>query len=107
MIGFITVFGWLGQGVCFAIYSQRLKHNTRVKGLETILYHEIGTFLREDHSTAALTSVLSSGAASLQGLSGAVLGMLLVVLTTLIAGLVLAMAIGWKLALVCASTTPI
>ncbi|EMD59099.1 hypothetical protein COCSADRAFT_165319 [Bipolaris sorokiniana ND90Pr] len=107
MIGFTTVFGWLGQGVCFAVYSQRLTHNARVKGLETILYHEIGTFLREDHSTAALTSVLSSSAASLQGLSGAVLGTLLVVLTTLIAGLALATAIGWKLALVCASTTPI
>ncbi|KAJ5058639.1 P-loop containing nucleoside triphosphate hydrolase protein [Bipolaris maydis] len=107
MIGFTTVFGWLGQGVCFAIYSQRLTHNARVKGLETILYHEIGTFLRGDHSTAALTSVLSSSAASLQGLSGAVLGTLLVVLTTLIAGLGLATAIGWKLALVCASTTPI
>jgi ATP-binding cassette subfamily B (MDR/TAP) protein 1 len=107
MIGFTTIFGWLGQGVCFAIYSQRLTHNARVRGLETILYHEIGTFLHENYSTAALTSVLSSSAASLQGLSGAVLGTLLVVLTTLIVGFVLAAAIGWKLALVCASTTPI
>ncbi|KAF5494059.1 Sophorolipid transporter [Colletotrichum fructicola] len=107
MIGFTTVFGWLGQGVCFAFYSQRLTHNARVKCLETILYHDIGTFLRDDHSTASLISVLSSSAASLQGLSGAVLGTLLVVLTTLIAGFVLATAIGWRLALVCATTTPI
>lgn len=107
MIGFTTVLGWLGQGVCFALYSQRLTYNARVRGLDTVLHHDIGVFSRDDHSTAALTSILSSSAASLQGMSGAVLGMLLVVLTTLIAGFVLAVTIGWKLALVCASTTPI
>ncbi|KAK1976431.1 P-loop containing nucleoside triphosphate hydrolase protein [Colletotrichum cereale] len=107
MIGFTTVFGWLGQGVCFAFYSQRLTYNARVKGLDTVLHHDIDTFSREDHSTAALTNILSTSAAGLQGLSGAVLGTLLVVLTTLIAGFVLAAAVGWKLALVCASTTPI
>ncbi|KAK2030382.1 P-loop containing nucleoside triphosphate hydrolase protein [Colletotrichum zoysiae] len=107
MIGFTTLFGWLGQGVCFALYSVRLTQNARVKGLETILNHDMALFLRDDHSTAALTSVLSSSAANLQGLSGAVLGTLVVVSTTLIAGFVLATAIGWKLALVCATTTPI
>ncbi|EFW98992.1 ABC multidrug transporter mdr1 [Grosmannia clavigera kw1407] len=107
MIGFTTVGGWLGQGVCLAYYSQRLTHIARVKGLDTVLHHDIGTFSRNDHSTAALTSILSTSASSLQGLSGAVLGTLLVVLTVLVAGFALSTAIGWKLALVCATTTPI
>lgn len=107
MIGFTTVIGWLGQGICFAHYSQRLTHAARVRGLETILHHDISAYLEDDHSTGALTSILSSSAASLHGMSGAVLGTLLVVLTTLVAGFALATAIGWKLALVCASTTPV
>lgn len=107
MIGFTTLLGWFGQGVCFAYYSQRLTYHARVSTFATILNHDMASFLRKDHSTASLTSILSNNANNLQGLSGVVLGTLLVILTQLTAGFTVATAIGWKLGLVCASTVPI
>nr|POE75182.1 abc transporter fmpd [Quercus suber]POE94737.1 abc transporter fmpd [Quercus suber] len=107
MIGFTTLIGWLGQSTCFAYYSQRLTHKAREKGLDTVLHHDMAAFLRQDHSTGFLTTVLSSSASSVQGLSGVVLGTILVILTQLTAGFVVAAAVGWKLALVCFSTVPI
>lgn len=107
MIGFTTLLGWLGQGVCFAYYSQRLTYHARASTFATTLHHDMASFLREDHSTASLTSILSNSANNLQGLSGVVLGTLLVILTQLTAGFTVATVIGWKLGLVCASTIPI
>ncbi|KJK60903.1 hypothetical protein P875_00042898 [Aspergillus parasiticus SU-1] len=107
MIGFTTVIGWLGQGVCFAYYSQRLIYYARKKGLDTIVHQDIGQFFLPGSSSATFTTLLSTSATHIQGLSGVTLGTLLVILTTLIAGFVLAVAIGWKLALVCTCTVPI
>jgi ATP-binding cassette subfamily B (MDR/TAP) protein 1 len=107
MIGFTTVIGWLGQGICFAGYSQRLTHKTRQRVFDSIIHQDIGLVSSPEHSSASLTSILSGSAAHIQGLSGATLGTILIILTTLVAGFVLAAAIGWKLALVCACTIPI
>ncbi|KAE8143651.1 P-loop containing nucleoside triphosphate hydrolase protein [Aspergillus pseudotamarii] len=107
MIGFTTVIGWLGQGVCFAYYSQRLIYTARKKGLDTIVHQDIGQFFLPESSSSRFTTLLSTSATQIQGLSGVTLGTLLIILTTLIAGFVLAVAIGWKLALVCTCTIPI
>jgi ATP-binding cassette subfamily B (MDR/TAP) protein 1 len=107
MIGFTTLIGWLGQGVCFAYYSQSLTYEVRRQTLDIILRQDMASFHREGQSTAALTNILSNSANHLQGLSGVVFGILLVILTTLVAGLALALAVGWKLALVCACTIPV
>ena len=107
MVGFTALLGWFGQGVCFAYYSQRLTYRARASTFTNTLHHDMASFLREDHSTASLTTILSNSANNLQGLSGVVLGTLLVILTQLMAGFTVATAIGWKLGLVCASTIPI
>lgn len=107
MIGFTTFIGWFGQGVCFAFYSQGLTYQARTGGFDAILHQDMSTLLDEDHSASALTTILSTGASNLQGMSGVVLGTILVILTTLVAGFVLAVAVGWKLALVCTCTVPI
>lgn len=107
MIGFTTFIGWFGQGVCFSLYSQGLTYQARKRGFDAILHQDMSTLLDEDHSASAMTTLLSTGASNLQGMSGVVLGTVLVVLTTLVAGLVLAVAIGWKLALVCTCTVPV
>ena len=107
MIGFTTVIGWLGQGLCFSYYSQQLTYQARRRSLDTILHQDIEFFFGGGRSSGALASTLSSSAASLQGMTGVTLGFIFVILTTLVAGFVLAVAIGWKLGLVCACTIPI
>lgn len=107
LIGFTSLIGWLGQGVCFAYYSQNLTYKTRRKVLDVILRQDLTAFTGKEHATASLTNILSNSASHLQGLSGVILGTILVISTTLIAGLVIALIMGWKLALVCALTIPI
>lgn len=107
MIGFTTAIGWLGQGVCLTFYSQELTYRTREKGLDTILHHDMSAFLQDDHTVAALSKALSSSSSHIEGLGGSLGGTILVVCTQLIAGLALGLAVGWKLALVCACTIPV
>jgi len=58
-------------------------------------------------SSGALIGMLSTGATKIAGLSGATLGAILNLITTVISAFTLSVAIGWKLGLVCASTIPI
>jgi ATP-binding cassette, subfamily B (MDR/TAP), member 1 len=58
-------------------------------------------------SSGALIGMLSTGATKIAGLSGATLGAILNLITTVISAFTLSVAIGWKLGLVCSSTIPI
>ncbi|KAH8129751.1 ATP-binding cassette, subfamily B (MDR/TAP), member 1 [Trichoderma asperellum] len=93
------------QGVCFGISSERLLRRTRSKTFRVILRQDITFF--DEHTTGALTSFLSTETKYLSGISGVVLGTILMVSTTLTASMVVALAIGWKLALVCISIVPV
>lgn len=94
MIGFATLLGWLGQGICFAFYSQRLTYRARTNTFANVLHHDMASYLRDDHSISSLTTALSNNANSLHGLSGVVVGTLFVILTQLTAGFTVATAIG-------------
>ncbi|KAH8660706.1 P-loop containing nucleoside triphosphate hydrolase protein [Tricladium varicosporioides] len=107
MLGFTAFLGWLGQGLCFAYCSEKLIFRARDQAFRAILHQDIAMFDRAEFSSGALTSSLSSGATQLAGMSGVTFGTILIISTTLIAGVVLSTVIGWKLALVCTSTIPI
>jgi len=72
-----------------------------------MLRQDIGYFDKEENTAGALTSFLSTQTTYAAGLSGATLGTILNVLTTLVAGFIIALILGWKLALVCISTVPV
>ncbi|EHK21618.1 uncharacterized protein TRIVIDRAFT_192022 [Trichoderma virens Gv29-8] len=93
------------QGVCFGVSSERLLRRARSKTFRVILRQDITFF--DEHTTGALTSFLSTETKYLSGISGVVLGTILMVSTTLTASMVVALAIGWKLALVCISIVPV
>ncbi|PNP47775.1 hypothetical protein THARTR1_10460 [Trichoderma harzianum] len=93
------------QGVCFGVSSERLLRRTRSKTFRVILRQDTAFF--DQHTTGALTSFLSTETKYLSGISGVVLGTILMVSTTLTASMVVALAIGWKLALVCISIVPV
>ncbi|KAJ4859449.1 ABC transporter transmembrane region domain-containing protein [Trichoderma breve] len=93
------------QGVCFGVSSERLLRRARSKTFRVILRQDTAFF--DEHTTGALTSFLSTETKYLSGISGVVLGTILMVSTTLTASMVVALAIGWKLALVCISIVPV
>lgn len=107
MLGLVMLISFTSQGVAFAICSERLIHRVRLEAFRTMLRQDIAFFDKEENTAGALTSFLSTETIFLAGMSGATLGTLLVVITTLIASIALATAIGYKLALVCAATIPI
>ncbi|CAG8028388.1 unnamed protein product [Penicillium olsonii] len=59
------------------------------------------------NSPSALSSNLSKSTNDLAGMGGPVLGGILTFLSTIVAGVVLSLIIGWKLALVCTATIPV
>ena len=73
----------------------------------SMLRQDIAFFDRDENSAGALTSFLSTETKHLSGISGATLGTILLVTTTLVSACIVALAIGWKLALVCIATVPV
>jgi ATP-binding cassette, subfamily B (MDR/TAP), member 1 len=107
MLAFVQFIAFCGQGVAFAFCSERLVHRVRDRAFRTMLRQDIEFFDKEENTAGALTSFLSTETTHVAGLSGVTLGTLLTVITTLIASIAVATAIGWKLALVCISTIPV
>lgn len=103
----VQLLSYVVSGVAFAHCSERLVHRTRDMSFRIMLRQDISFFDREEHSAGALTSFLSTETTHLAGMSGVTLGTILSVLTTLIVSIVVSLAIGWKLALVCTATVPI
>ncbi|KPM43152.1 Leptomycin B resistance protein pmd1 [Neonectria ditissima] len=109
---YIMLAGVLGtayvvHGILFAKCSERLIHRARYAAFRALLRQDISFFDLDTNTAGALTSFLSTKTTDLAGLSGVTLGTLLTIATTLIAGLIIGIAIGWKLALVCTSTVPV
>lgn len=107
MLGLVQFFAYCSQGSIFAYCSERLILRARSNAFRSILRQDIAFFDREENSTGALTSFLSTETKHLSGISGTTLGTILLVSTTLFASLIIALAIGWKLSLVCISMVPV
>ena len=107
MLGLVQLIAMVLSGVSFAYCSERLIHRARDQAFRTMLRQDIAFFDKEENSTGALTSFLSTETTHLAGISGATLGTLLTCTTTLVAAIAVSLAIGWKLALVCVSAIPV
>ncbi|KAJ4202682.1 hypothetical protein NW759_015332 [Fusarium solani] len=107
VVGLIHVFNLTIQGVSFAICSERLIYRARSTLFRSIIEKDVSFFDRDENKTGALTSLLGIEAKSLSGVSGSTLGTIFMSCTTLIASMAIALAIGWKVALVCISTIPV
>ncbi|OJJ07136.1 hypothetical protein ASPVEDRAFT_141498 [Aspergillus versicolor CBS 583.65] len=107
MIAIVAFIAWVGQGICFSYSTERLVHKARAESFRSILRQSVAFFDTKDHSSGALTSFLATAPTDLTGLSGAIIGAILTFVATIAAGIVLSLAIGWKLALVCTATIPV
>ena len=107
MLGFVQFTAFVIQGIAFAKCSESLIRRVRDTAFRTMLRQDVAFFDQEANTSGALTSFLSTETTHMAGLSGVTLGTIVLVLTTLIAAEVVAISIGWKLALVCTACMPI
>lgn len=107
MLGLVQLVVHTTQGLLFGYSSEKLIRRARDSAFRAMLRQDISFFDKDENSTGALTSFLSTETKYLSGISGANLGTILMVSTTLIASLVVSIAIGWKLGLVCTSIVPV
>lgn len=107
MLAFVQFLAFAMQGVAFAKCSERLVHRVRDRAFRAMLRQDVAFFDKEENTAGALTSFLSTETTHVAGLSGVTLGTLLMMMTTLVAAMVVSLAVGWKLSLVCISTIPI
>ncbi|KAI1661901.1 P-loop containing nucleoside triphosphate hydrolase protein [Daldinia decipiens] len=107
MLAFVMLIAQISQGVAFAKCSERLIHRVRDRAFRTMLRQDVAFFDRDENTAGALTSFLSTETTHVAGLSGVTLGTLLMVTTTLISAMIVALVFNWKLSLVCIATVPL
>ncbi|KAM0254839.1 hypothetical protein ACHAQJ_006380 [Trichoderma viride] len=107
MLAFVQFIAFSAQGILFAKCSERLVHRVRDRAFRAMLRQDVAFFDSDENTAGALTSFLSTETTQVAGLSGATLGTLLMMSTTLITAIVVSVSIGWKLSLVCTATIPI
>ncbi|KAI1430775.1 putative ABC multidrug transporter [Xylaria sp. CBS 124048] len=106
-LAFVASISSLGVGYLFSTASEKRAHRVKARCFQSIMSQNVEFFDRKENSTGALMSVLSSSAEALDSLDGHVIGGALTFIVAILAGIVVAIAIGWKLALVCTATIPI
>ncbi|KAH0993226.1 hypothetical protein GBA52_004709 [Prunus armeniaca] len=84
----------------FAVAGCKLIKRVRSMCFEKVVYMEVSWFDDPEHSSGAIGARLSADAASLRGLVGDALGLLVQNLATAIAGLCIAFVANWQLALI-------
>ncbi|OTB20136.1 hypothetical protein K445DRAFT_51964 [Daldinia sp. EC12] len=105
MLAFVMLIAQISQGITFAKCSERLIHRVRERAFRSMLRQDVEFF--DENTAGSLTSFLSTETTHVAGLSGVTLGTLLMVTTTLVSAMVVGLAFGWKLALVCIATVPL
>ena len=101
MLGFVQLISMFTQGIAFAYCSEVLIHRARDSAFRSMLRQDISFFDEDENSTGALTSFLSTETTHLASISGATLGTLINCSTCLTVAVIVSLAVGWKLALVC------
>ncbi|KAI0537319.1 ABC transporter [Xylaria digitata] len=107
VLALVILIAQIAQGVAFAKCSELLIHRVRDRAFRTMLRQDVAFFDKEENTSGALTSFLSTETTHVAGLSGVTLGTLLTIITTLISSNIVALVFGWKLALVCFSAVPV
>lgn len=95
------------EGIIFAWCSEKMTNRARGMALEKILRMEVAFFDKKRNSAGALASFLSTSTNDLAGVSGSALSVILICASTSVSGIIVGMAYGWKLALVCLSLFPL
>ncbi|KAL6901274.1 multidrug resistance protein 1, 2, 3 [Trichoderma evansii] len=106
MAGAAFIF-WMAVGISLSYATKKLSRRVRDACFKSIMIQDMAFFDEVKNAPSALSSVLSKSTNDLAGMGGPVIGGILTFISTIIAGIILSLAVGWKLALVCTATIPV
>lgn len=106
MAGAAFIF-WMAVGITLSYATKQLARRVRDACFKSIMTQDMAFFDEAKNAPSALSSLLSKRTNDLAGMGGPVIGGILTFISTIIAGIVLSLAVGWKLALVCTATIPV
>ncbi|KAH6652878.1 multidrug resistance protein 1, 2, 3 [Truncatella angustata] len=98
---------YIGLGFSLAYTTEKLARTIRDRCFRSIVAQDIEFFDLKANSTGSLLSILTTSTDALTGLSGPIIGGALTFICTILGGIILSVALGWKLALVCTATIPL
>ncbi|EME79474.1 ABC transporter, ABC-B family, MDR type [Pseudocercospora fijiensis CIRAD86] len=107
MIAVVMLACFFVLGISLAHGSERLIRRCRELAFRSILRQDIQFFDQPENTIGALTSFIGIQTTNLAGITGLALSTIFQLLATLIIGYIIALAVGWKLALVCIATVPV
>ncbi|XP_050375437.1 ABC transporter B family member 4-like [Argentina anserina] len=99
-LGVATMVAQPSRAYFFGVAGCKLIRRVRSKCFEKVVYMNVSWFDEPDHSSGAIGARLSTDAASLRGLVGDALGLLVQNLATAAVGLVVSFVANWQLALI-------
>ncbi|KAM5568508.1 ABC transporter B family member 11-like [Rosa sericea] len=100
VLGTASLLANPSRAYLFAVAGCRLIRRVRAMCFEKVVYMEVSWFDEAEHSSGAIGARLSTDAASLRGLVGDALGLVVQNTATAIAGLIIAFVADWQLALI-------
>ncbi|OOG00831.1 hypothetical protein ASPCADRAFT_159149 [Aspergillus carbonarius ITEM 5010] len=94
-------------GCAFGWAADKILYRIRVLSLRSLLNQTIEWHGMEERTPGTLITYITGDAASLSGITGSTIGLLLATAVNLVAGLVISFAIAWKITIVLFPTIPI
>jgi ATP-binding cassette subfamily B (MDR/TAP) protein 1 len=99
VVAIVVFFIYFSLGWSTAVVSQETTYFYRLQMFKDIMNQDVEFFDREENTTGALVSKLSTQPTDLQELIGFNVGLIITIIVNIIASSILAIVIGWKLGL--------
>ncbi|KAM0053899.1 putative ABC-type xenobiotic transporter [Helianthus debilis subsp. tardiflorus] len=107
LLGVVAFVAYPGRSYLFAVAGSKLIKRIRSLYFEKVVNMEVGWFDKPENSSGAIGARLSADAANVRGLTGDALAQIVQDTSSAAAGLVIAFAACWQLALVILALVPI
>lgn len=105
--GIISFIAVPSRSYFFALAGSKLVRRIRLMTFDKVVHMEVGWFDDPQHSSGAIGARLSADAATVRGLVGDALALLVQNATTMVAGLLVAFVSNWQLALIVLALIPL
>jgi ATP-binding cassette subfamily B (MDR/TAP) protein 1 len=107
ILALVEVICYVISGSSFGWVSEKMLYRVRVLSLRSLLSQDLAWHESEGRNPTNLLSYISGDANALGSLTGIIIGTIFTIIVNMIAGIVLAHAIAWKIAVVLLACVPI
>ncbi|KAK5739306.1 hypothetical protein LTR17_005412 [Elasticomyces elasticus] len=107
VVGCVGLASWVGSGTAFGIASTRSVSRIQRKLLRRLLHLDMQWYATPGRAVHSLMSAFTKDSGDLSCLSGPALGTIFTTITSVAGGMILALCVAWKIAIVLLSAVPV